>query len=254
MLYLFKLAAIVMITFPAALATTIIGILDPYGKHVNPITRFWSWMILRVGGVSLRVNGLNHIDPKQPYIFIANHQSNFDIPVLIQSLPSFQLRWIAKRELLWIPFFGWAMWAARHITVDRSRRSEGRGIIKKAQQRIAGGLSLVVFPEGTRSTNGRLLPFKRGGLLLALKTQAPIVPVTINGSGKVLPKGDWRIRRGKIDVTVGEPILIENYQARTVHGLSARVQEIIAKNLWPTSESADEVPAQTQPSVSLTRL
>jgi 1-acyl-sn-glycerol-3-phosphate acyltransferase len=247
MLYFFKLAVIATVTVPAALVIIIIGFFDPYGKRGYVISRIWTWMVLTVSGVSLKVNGLNHIDPKRQYVFIANHQSNIDIPVLIQSLPGFQLRWIAKRELLRIPLFGWAMRAAKHITVDRSDRSEGMGILKKAQQRMAGGISLMVFPEGTRTTNGRLLPFKRGGLLLALKTRAPIVPVTINGSGKILPKGDWRVRGGKIEVTVGEPIPVENYRPGTLRDLSARVYEVITKNLWPVSESEDEVLGQIQP-------
>jgi 1-acyl-sn-glycerol-3-phosphate acyltransferase len=250
MLHFFKLAVIGMITVPAALATIIIGLFDPYGKHAYVISRIWTWMILTVAGVSLKVNGLNHIDPKRQYIFIANHQSNIDIPVLIQSLPGFQLRWIAKRELLRIPLFGWAMWAAKHITVNRSNRAEGMAILKKAQQRMRGGISLVIFPEGTRSMNGRPLPFKRGGLLLALKTQAAIVPVTINGSGKILAKGDWRIRRGIIEVTVGEPISVENYRRGTLRGLSAKVYAVITESLWPVSESEDEASGEFQPIVA----
>jgi 1-acyl-sn-glycerol-3-phosphate acyltransferase len=231
MVYLLKLAVIGVITVPAASATTIIGLFDPYGKRVYGIGRFWAWIVLRVSGVSLKVNGLSHIDPNRQYVFMSNHQSNLDIPVLIQSLPGFQLRWIAKKELLWIPFFGWAMWASKHIAVDRSARSGGMGILKKAQQSMAGGISLVVFPEGTRGTSGRLLPFKRGGLLLALKAKAPIVPLTINGSGELLPRGDWRIRRGEIQVTVGEPISVENYRPGTLRALSAEVHDAIAKNL-----------------------
>ena len=246
MLYFFKLAVIGMVTVPATLLTILLGFFDPYGKHAYKISRLWTWMILEIGGVSLKVNGLNHLDPKQQYVFMVNHQSNFDIPVLVQSLTGFQLRWIAKKELLWIPLFGWAMWAAKHITVDRGGRSNALGILKKAKQQMAGGISVVVFPEGTRSTDGRLLPFKRGGFLLAIKTGTPIVPVTINGSGKLFPKGDWRIRRGKIEVTVGEPIFMENYRPGTLRGLSAEVYELVAKNLRPASQTVEMIRGQVQ--------
>ena len=212
MLYSFKLLVISVVTMPAALLIILLGLFYRYGKYVYGITRLWTWMILMIGGVGLKVTGLSHIDPKRQYIFMVNHQSHIDIPVLIQSLPSFQLRWIAKRELLWVPFFGWAMWAAKHITVDRSDRMDALGSLKKAKERMKGGISLVIFPEGTRSGDGHLLPFKRGGLLLAVRTQTPIVPVTISGSWAILPKGDWRIRGGQIEVTVGAPVSVKSHR------------------------------------------
>ena len=239
-----------MATVPAALVTILIGFFDSSGKHVNGISRFWAWMMLAVGGVSLKVNGLTHLNPKQQYVFMVNHQSNFDIPVLIQSLPEFQLRWIAKRELLWVPLFGWAMWAARHIMVNRSDRSDALGVLKNARKQIARGISVVVFPEGTRTTDGHLLPFKRGGFLLAVKTKTPIVPVTINGSGRILPKGDWRIRPGEIEVTVGEPIAVENYRPETVRGLPAQVYERIAKHLPPSLQTAVALSGQGEPAIA----
>ncbi len=236
MLYSFKLLGISVVTVPAAVLIILLGLFDPYGKHVYGITRLWTWMVLMIGGVGLKVTGLSHVDPKRQYIFMVNHQSHIDIPVLIQSLPSFQLRWIAKRELLWVPFFGWAMWAAKHVTVDRSDRMDALGSLKKAKERMKGGISLVIFPEGTRSSNGNLLPFKRGGLLLAARTQTPIVPVTINGSWAILPKGNWRIRGGQIEVTVGKPVSVESYRPGTLRALSIRVQELIENNLQIASQ------------------
>lgn len=231
MRYALKLVTVGMITVPAALLTILVGLFDPHGKHVYGISRLWSWTILKACGISLRVNGLNHIDPNQRYIFIANHQSNLDIPILIQTLLGFQLRWLAKKELLWVPLFGWAMWAAKHVTVNRSIRADALKTLKKATERIANGVSLVFFPEGTRSPDGRLLPFKRGGFWLAVKTQTPLVPITINGSGALLPKGDWRIRGGEIEVTVGRPLLVENGHRGKLLAVSNQLREIIAKPL-----------------------
>jgi|ERR1043166_1468518 1-acyl-sn-glycerol-3-phosphate acyltransferase len=238
---------VILITIPASLLIIIFGVFDPHGKHVYGISRVWCWLVLRVGGISVKVSGLDRLDPERQYIFMANHRSNLDIPVLIHSLPGFQIRWIAKRELLWIPLFGWAMWAAKHITVNRADRSAGVGILKKAQHRIAGGISVVVFPEGTRNPNERLLPFKRGGFLLAIKTQTAIVPVTISGSGKVLPKGDWRIKSGQVEVTVGEPIPVENCRPKNVRELSAHVHDRIAKNICPPSDGLKGSSTEAQP-------
>jgi 1-acyl-sn-glycerol-3-phosphate acyltransferase len=246
MLYGLKLLVICMITVPAALLTILFGLFDPYGKHVHGITRLWTRLILKICGVAVKVNGLTQLDPKQQYVFMVNHQSHIDIPVLVQSLPAFQLRWIAKRELLWVPFFGWAMWAAKHITVNRSDRFDASGSLKKAKQRMKAGISLVIFPEGTRSSDGNLLPFKRGGLLLAVKTQTPIVPVTISGSSAILPKGDWRIRGGQIEVTVGTPVSVENYRPGALRVLSVHVQELIENNLQTASEVRTPKPEEEQ--------
>lgn len=254
MVYGLKLLVIGAVTMPAALLTTVLGLFDPYGKHVYGISRFWTWVILKVGGVRVRAKGLNRIDPNQQYLFMVNHQSNIDIPVLMHSLPAFQLRWLAKKELLWVPLFGWAMWAGKHIIVDRSDRFNALSSLKKAKQRMKGGISLVVFPEGRRSSDEKLLPFKRGGFLLAIKTQTSIVPVTINGSGTVLPKGDWRIRRGTIEVIIGEPLAVESYRPATLRALSAQVQELIRKNLRTSPEVADVRSDDNQPGSMLSAL
>jgi 1-acyl-sn-glycerol-3-phosphate acyltransferase len=248
MLYGLKLVALGAITLLATLLTVIFGLFDSHGKYAYLISRFWSWLILSVGGVSLRVSGLNQIDPRRQYIFMVNHQSNIDIPVLLQSLPGFQLRWLAKKEILWVPFLGWAMWAARHIAVDRGDRNDALKSLKKAKDRMASGISIVFFPEGTRSVDGELLPFKRGGLLLAAKTQTPIVPVTINGSWKILAKGDWRFRRGEVEVTVGRPVSVADYPGN-LRALSERVRDLIAANLDPAEETTGWKNHKAKPAV-----
>jgi 1-acyl-sn-glycerol-3-phosphate acyltransferase len=251
MLYGLKLLVIGFVTLPAAVLTILFGLFDPHGKRVYGITRFWTRMVLVVGGVTIKIHGLSRIDPKQRYIFMVNHQSNIDIPVLVQSLTAFQLRWIAKKELLRTPLFGWAMRAAKHITVDRSDPLNALGSLKKATERMNGGISLVVFPEGTRSSDESLLPFKRGGFLLAVKTQTPIVPVTISGSGMILPKGDWRIRHGEIAVTVGAPVPVKDYRPGTLRILSQHVRELIGDNLRTASRAAAANPGRDQSANSL---
>jgi 1-acyl-sn-glycerol-3-phosphate acyltransferase len=246
MLYALKLTVIALVTVPLALLTIVFGLLDAHGKHAYRINQLWSWIILRVAGISLRIDGLNHIDPNGKYVFMVNHQSNVDIPVLINSLPQFQLRWVAKKELLWMPFFGWALWASKHITVDRTNPLDAVKSLQRAKERIAAGISVVVFPEGTRSRDGKLLQFKKGGFLLAVQTGTAIVPVTINGSGALLPSGAWRLRPGTIEVILGQSIAVEGYQPGNLRLLSEQVRERIAEHLHPMGKS----PAETKPAPS----
>ncbi len=239
MFYAIKLAVVIAATIVLSLVTILWGLGDPHGKQVYRINRFWTWLIVKFSGITLTIDGLQHLDPQRQYLFVVNHQSNFDIPVLVQALPQFQLRWIAKRELLRIPFFGWAMRAAKHIPVDRADSSDALRSLQTAQQRIAAGISVVVFPEGTRSTDGKLLPFKRGGFLLAVKTKTPIVPVTINGTGKLLGRGEWRVQPGAVNVTFSAPIGAADFPPGGLRGLSTQVQNIIAANLRPDAPAGE---------------
>ena len=231
MFYLLKLSLFILITAPAAVATVLLGLIDRHGKLAYSFSRFWCALILIMGGIRLNVAGREHIDPRRQYIFMVNHQSNIDIPVLVRSLAGFQLRWIAKRELLWIPFFGWAMWASKHIMLDRADPLDAVKSIERARDRIAAGISVVVFPEGTRSRDGRLLRFKKGGFLLAVKANRPIVPVTIIGSRQLLSAGAWRLQRGTIDVIIGRPIEIAGFRPGNLRHLSALVRQAIESHL-----------------------
>jgi 1-acyl-sn-glycerol-3-phosphate acyltransferase len=238
MFYLLRLGVLLVITVPLALATIAVGIIDPQGKRVYRINRFWTWLLLRLGGVSLRVQGRENLDPGEPYIFISNHQSNVDIPVLIQALPQFQLRWIAKKELVRVPLFGWAMWASKHIMLDRADPLDARRSLERARQRIAAGISIVIFPEGTRSRDGSLLPFKKGGFLMAAKAGVKIVPVSIIGSGALLSAGEWRLKAGSVQVVIDRPIGCENYRIGNLKALSDQVRQVILSRLEEQSGSA----------------
>lgn len=237
MLYAAKFLIFIVLTVVMSLTTVVVGIWEKDGKRAYRINKLWTWMVLRIGGISVTVQGIQNLDPSRPYIFMVNHQSNMDIPVLVRALSEFQLRWIAKRELFLLPFFGWALWATRHIIVDRGDRTDALESLRRAQERIKQGISVVVFPEGTRSADGNLLPFKRGGFLLAAKSKTPIVAVTINGSGRILRKNDWRVRSGTVTVIISPPLATENYRPGSLRALSTEVEQRIAKNL----RAADEV-------------
>ena len=229
-MYTLKLALIVLGSILQSLPMIALGLLDPYGKRVYPMFRFWSWCVLKVGGVGLRVRPVGRPDPGQAYIFMANHQSNIDIPVLVRALGGFQLRWMAKRELLRVPFFGWALWASKHIIVKRTRSKAVVAAMDAAGEKLTQGISVVVFPEGTRSTDGQLLPFKRGGFRLAEKAGVAIVPVTINGSGALMKRGDWRLKPGEVEVVIGDAIPPDDAQDRS-RGQMDRVREAIGSHL-----------------------
>ena len=238
-MYTLKLALIVLESILQSIPMIALGLLDPYGKRVYPMFRFWSWCVLKVGGVGLRVRPVGRLDPGQAYVFMANHQSNIDIPVLVQALAPFQLRWMAKRELLRIPFFGWALWASKHIIVKRSQSKAVTAAMAAACEKLTRGISVVVFPEGTRSTDGRLLPFKRGGFRLAEQAGVPIVPVTINGSGMLMKRGDWRLEPGEVEVVIGDAIPPDDVQDRS-RGQMHRVREAIDSRLARRAAASGE--------------
>jgi 1-acyl-sn-glycerol-3-phosphate acyltransferase len=166
--------------------------------------RGWGRLSLRLAGIRLTAGGRENL-PAGAVIFMANHQSQYDIPALYAGIPG-QFRWLAKAELFRIPLFGLAMRRAGYIPVNRSDRREALLSMDRAARLIAGGRSVVVFPEGTRSPDGRLLPLKKGGFMLALKSQVPIVPVAIHGTGRLLPKGSRLLRGGSVRVDILPPI------------------------------------------------
>lgn len=248
MMYFLKLFLVGLFTLLLSFLIVLAAPFGRIGKPADAVARLWAWTILGIGGIRLKVRGLDRLEPGRHYIFIANHQSYLDIPVLVKSLPRFQLRWIAKKELGYIPFFGWALWAGGHILVDRSDRASAMASFRKAKERIAKGVSVVIFPEGTRSSGGHMMPFKRGGFLLAAQTKTPIVPVTINGSWAVLPREDWRLKSGEIEVVVDEPIPIEKYDGKEISVLVKRVHDMIESHcggpVRPQAKNSERAEAQ----------
>jgi len=141
----------------------------------------------------------------QPAMFVGNHTSLFDPPLMISTLPCCPV-FVAKRELIRVPFLGWVMWLAGFIFIDRSRIHASRKSLKLAATRIREGQSVVAFPEGTRSRTGQLLPFKKGAFTLAFGAGVPVVPFAIQGGPEILPKGTWRVRGGDYHICLGVPL------------------------------------------------
>ncbi|HYU36183.1 MAG TPA: lysophospholipid acyltransferase family protein [Thermoanaerobaculia bacterium] len=199
----------------------------PRGNWMFAIARLWSMLLLRASLVRVEVRQESALAPDSSYVFLANHQSLFDIPVLLSTVPR-QVRMMAKRSLFRVPIFGWALAAGGFIPIDRGDRSTARQSFAAAMARIRGGTSILLFPEGTRSLSDTLLPFQRGGFLLALKTGLPIVPVGIRGTRAIQRKGTWTIRPASVVVTYGTPIDAAAYGVRRKRELIAEVRRQVA--------------------------
>lgn len=168
--------------------------------------RLWAPALIKASGTDFHLEPLPDIDWKQPHIFVMNHQSMIDIPCAFAALPS-NIRFVAKEQLKWVPFLGWYIWMTGMVFVDRSRRQRAVASLEKAGKRIRQGATILAYPEGTRSPDGRIMPFKKGPFVLALSAGVPIIPIAIEGSGKVSGKYQvWKLRPAKVRMKVGQPI------------------------------------------------
>ena len=190
----------------------------------------WSKVILRVCGIRVTVRGLENVDPEIPRIYMCNHQSFFDIWTILAFLPV-DFKFILKQELMKIPLLGPAMTQAGYIGIERKDPRKAVKSIALAAKRIKDGASVLIFPEGTRSADGRLQSFKRGGFNLAIKSGCDIVPMAIDGSHRIATKGSLRIRRGSYTFQIGEPISLSGYRKKDIPRLMDRVHEAIAEKL-----------------------
>ncbi len=215
------------------------GPLPPRGDWVFSMSKLWSWGLLAASGVRVRRSFRQRLAPEGGYIFLANHQSMFDIPLMIATVPV-QLRFAAKRSLFRIPVFGWAIRAGGFIPVDRGDRQKARNALGAAQERLGRGTSVLLFPEGSRSLDGLIHPFQRGGLLLALKTGLPIVPVGIRGTLGRQRRGSFKIRGGGVEAHYGTPIDPADYGVRGRREMEAELRRQI-EELAGTESSDVEI-------------
>lgn len=203
---------------------------DPTGNIAHYIGKFWARMNLFFSGVLVSVEGGEHIDREKSYIIMSNHQSHYDVLALIAYMP-LQLRWVMKLELREVPIFGFCCEKMGHIYIDRGHSEKAHESLEIAGEKIRNGASVVFFPEGTRSHNGELLPFKKGGFVIALEAKVPILPVTVVGGRKVVPKGSIGILPGRMKIIIHEPIGVEGYSYDTKEELMKRIRGIIEKDL-----------------------
>ena len=210
---------------------------DRDGRRQHWFAHTWAAMILKTAGIRVHAEGLDHIDPAQPAVYAANHLSALDIPVLYASLPT-KFRILAKRELFRYPFLGWHLTRSGQIPIDHGdARASLRGL-NRASDSLRKGMPLVIFPEGGRSRDGRLQNFMGGAFYMAIKAQAPVVPVVLVGTYEHLPMNSFHLRPGRIEMIVGEPIPTTGMIPREMNKLAARVREVMAEMYYSRSQVA----------------
>lgn len=198
---------------------------DRRGHVAHRCARAWAWLILKTTRVTVRLQGAPWPPAGTSCVFVVNHQSIYDIPVVLATIP-FQLRIIAKASLGKWPFLGWHLRRGGHVLVDRA--NPGASVMKRMRRMVRQEASLVAFPEGTRSTDGQVLQFKAGIFLLAIESGLPIVPLSIAGSRHVMRKGRLMTCPGVVDVTVHPAISTAGLSRDDVRTLTTRVRDVVA--------------------------
>jgi 1-acyl-sn-glycerol-3-phosphate acyltransferase len=212
---------VLLLAFPVSL----------FGQNsVHQLGIIWGRSALLLAGLKIKVKGSEHIPSDRSVVYIVNHSSNFDIPILYAGLP-LQFRWLAKKELFDIPLFGHGMRRCGYIPIDRSDRRKAMRSMNEAAQQIHDGASVIVFPEGTRTPDGQLQEFKKGGFLIAVKAQVPVVPVAISGSFAVMSKNSLRINKSNIEMEIFPPIETRELKNADIEQLMEQTRQPIAARL-----------------------
>jgi 1-acyl-sn-glycerol-3-phosphate acyltransferase len=216
-------------TIISAVTAILSGIFNPYSRFSTAVFRFWAKVILLAAGVKLEIEGTENLEFEESYIVVANHQSLMDIPVLGYGLPV-PIRIIAKKELFKIPVFGWGMKAVGMLEIDRSNQKQSFDTLKRAEQILRSHhLSILAFPEGTRSDDGEIHNFKKGPFIVAINTGLPIVPVSVSGTRKIIPKGKIQINPGRVKIQIHPPIEVAGLKLSERNQLVSEVHEKIVE-------------------------
>jgi 1-acyl-sn-glycerol-3-phosphate acyltransferase len=231
--YLWGLGAdawIAVSTIGLGLYVIVATLITRNGRTIDRIGRRWSRWIVQACGIDLRVDGLERLEPGRSYVLISNHLSNFDIWCTLGSMP-FTVRFVAKKELLRIPVFGQALALSDHIVIDRQDPESAIAKINAATANTAGGIGILFYAEGTRSRDGKIHDFKKGGVSLALRAGLPIVPMSISGTRKFLPRGCAVIRPGgRVRIVLGDPIPTDGLSFEQRDALNERVRAVVVSN------------------------
>jgi 1-acyl-sn-glycerol-3-phosphate acyltransferase len=207
--------------------------ITPDENVIHRVANIWAKMLLTLTNIRVEIIGAENVLMERPQIFMANHQSDFDIFIVLAHLHG-QFRWIVKKELFNIPLFGKAMRNAGYIEIDRQSRERAMMSLEEAARKIREGKSVMSFPEGTRSKDGKIKPFKQGMFYLAIKSGVPIVPISIIGAGEIMPKRSLVIKPGKIIMVIDRPVDVSGYSIETRQDLIDRIQNIITRNYEDT--------------------
>jgi len=204
-LTLVKICLIWIAAVPLSIIALFSTPLDRSGRTFHWTSRMWSHFILWLFRIKVKTRNANFIDPSQHYIYISNHASAFDIPAVVVGIPD-DIRFVPKKELTRIPIWGWALKYGHYIVIDRGKARDALKSLDEAAERMRNGASVILFAEGTRTRDGKLQQFKRGAFTLAVKAGIPIIPVTINNTFRILPKGSLQVNPADIELVFGKPI------------------------------------------------
>ena len=221
---------LVIVTMVFGSLAIFFSFLDPSRNLSQVMARWWGAILVYIAGIPLQVEGLERLVPGQTYVYAANHRSNFDIFVLISTLPG-KFLWVAKKSLFQIPLFGQVLTRMGYISVDRSNQAAAIRSLNYATARVKAGASMIIFPEGTRAIVGELLPFKKGVFIMALKAGQPIVPVSISGTRFIQPRASLRVRPGPVKVVISPPIHPQEFRRK--EDLMAAVRQAVEANYDP---------------------
>ena len=230
----FLIPAIAVYTIVLGTVSLASSLFDRSGRFAHKCARAWSYLILKTTGVRVTLSGLERVPRETSYVFASNHQSIYDIPVLFWHL-DFQLRILAKASLGAFPFLGWHLARTGHVLVDR--KNPGADLFRQVRRLMASGHSLIVFPEGTRSPDGRLARFRAGTFMMAIEAGLPVVPVAVDGTRFVMRKGRLMTCPGDVRLTVLDPIPTAGYTPDQARQFARRVQDAVQGALPPGAPS-----------------
>jgi 1-acyl-sn-glycerol-3-phosphate acyltransferase len=199
------------------------------GNLAFNISNVWARVMLLASLVRVRIINRDRIAKGRSYVVVANHQSFYDILAIVTTL-GIQFRWVIKKEILKVPLFGYALYASRNIFIDRGDRRQAMESIHRGMERLPTGTSVMIFPEGGRSMDGLLRPFKKGAFVMAIEKKWPVLPVTINGSRGIHAKKTRHVLPGTMEVIVGEPIDTAPYDEKRLGDLMERARADIASH------------------------
>jgi 1-acyl-sn-glycerol-3-phosphate acyltransferase len=228
-----RFSTVVVLTLFWGVLVILFSYFDRYGERAVRLVRFWARGVLWVCGVKVRVQGRERIDPTKAYLFMANHQSNFDIPILMVAFDTLQVRWVSKQEVRKVPIIGLCMQRTHQVLVDRDSPTQAVAVIRQVKALLEAGISAAFFPEGTRTRDGHLQPFKPGGFAVAAEAKVPVVPTVVRGSRALWPPGGVELRPGTVDVIFCQPIAIDPQLSKKAarEDLLRRVHAVIAEQL-----------------------
>jgi 1-acyl-sn-glycerol-3-phosphate acyltransferase len=224
----FLIPAVSVYTIVLGTASLLSTLIDREGDAGHRCARAWAWLILKTTGVRVRVSGLEHLERSRSYVVAANHQSIYDIPILFAALP-LQLRIVAKDSLGRIPFLGWHLQRTGHLLIDR--KHPGAGILKRMAALVRAARSLIVFPEGTRSADGRVGRFKGGIFLLAIDSGLPVLPISVARSRFVMTKGRLMVCPEEVAVTVHAPMPTTGITREDAREFAEQVREVVRRGV-----------------------